>query len=237
MKKLKSLSALVVISVLTISCGNKPTKVLPATELAFCDFILGGSFNECYESAANSQRYYYLSKKTDGFIDYASFISVGIPNYKSPDDTISVMRGEIEGYQDRIYSISYQSVWTDEVLEMYQAKYGVVEPRKREYDLSDYHYTNLYYFWVFENGRITIKDEQREPLHYTLHRGHNVYVTYFDDSLRETVDAHKAALEAKRDSLKRVEEERERKEKEMREQEAARIKGDKQKEIVNSFRF
>lgn len=238
MNRTLAFSALVVVGIFSVSCRNRNTQVvLPATELAFCDFVLGGSFNECYENADNSQKYHWLSRKNDGYLDHASFISVEIPRFSSPDDNLGVLRGEIEGYQDRIYSISFISYGIHDILEMYQAKYGTVEPRQSEYDMGDYHYNDFYRNWVFENGVISICETHRTPLHYTLHGRDDISVTYYDNSVGKLAKAYKTELEAQRDSIKRIDEERKRLEKEEKEQEKARIKEEKQNRIIESLRF
>ena len=236
-KTLALLPILLALCVLCISCREKQVKILPARDLTFCDFVLGGSFDDCYENAQKSQKYNNLSKRKDGLLDYASFTSIDIPNYLSPDDTISVLMGEVEGYQGKIHSIRFETVWADEVLGMYEAKYGKIEPQKHEYDFNDYHIVSLTRIWLFENGRISLIEERREPLHYTLHKQHDLSVSYYDDSSREVVDAYKNALKAKKDSLRAIEEERRRLDKERLEQEDARIKEEKQKSIIESFRF
>ena len=115
---------------------NSP-QILPATELAFGDFVLDGSFRECYEKASQNPIYKDLSAQKDDLLDYALFSSVEIPFYDVPDISMTVYKGEVRSYKGRIYSVRYESNMVSTIIKMYQAKYGSVKPKKHEYEERD----------------------------------------------------------------------------------------------------
>lgn len=240
MKKLVSLFALVFISVFAISCGNKAIKVLPATELAFGDFVLGGSFRECYEKATNNPTIKSLKERGEGLLNYAEFLSMEIPNYDNPDKTIAILMGEVKSYNDSIYSIKYEAYNDDAIFGMYQAKYGEVEPLEYTYDLGDYHFIRLSRQWVFQNGSINIVRQEREPISILSTLGHHydgLTIRYSDNSISPIAKKYEEVLSERKDSINHAKEEQERLQKEKEEQEIARIKKNKQNELLKKIRF
>ena len=80
-------------------------------------------------------------------MDYASFLSIDIPNYDYPDKTMGVLMGEIESYQGVIFRIRYISYGIETIVRMYEAKYGAVEPWVNESEDSEYCYTSTIHVW------------------------------------------------------------------------------------------
>ena len=224
----------------SLACGCNNPQILPKTDLAFCDFILGGDFNECYEKASLNPIYEGLSMKKDNQLDYASFSSVEIPYYEIPDMTTRVYKGEVESYKGRIFSVRYEASMVNTIIKMYQAKYGAVKPTKREYEEPNFwrrelndHFVDITYKWLFENGEIVVIE------HYQDYRGrkndYRATVKYIDKKGYEDAEPLLTErLNNQIDSLNREFEKR-RLIEETQEREKARIKEEKQKAVLESI--
>ena len=231
------------LALLMISCvggRNNKSQILPATELAFGDFVIGGSFRDCYKNASVNPVYEGLKERTDELLNYAEFLSMEIPNYNNPDKTVGILSGKIKSYKDTIYSIQYYAYNDEAIFGMYQAKYGNVEPIERSYDSEDYHHTDLSRTWMFENGSIFIVKREREPISIvsTLsHHNDGVIVQYSDNTISPIAEKYEEILSERKDSIKQAQREQEQLQKELEAQEKANLKNVKQKEIVDKVRF
>lgn len=223
---------------LAFGCNNL---FLPKTELAFCDFILGGGFNECYEKASQNPIYENLSTQKDDLLDYALFSSVEIPFYDHPDITMHVYKGEVRSYKGKIYSVRYESGMVSSIIKMYQAKYGFVKPKKREYEELDIFggkgatdtFVEITYKWRFENGEIEVvehyqddygsKKDNRASVVYIDKKGFEDVMPLLTERINKQVDSLNQEIENKR--LIR----------ESQEREQARIKEEKQEAALKSI--
>lgn len=233
---------LFVLALLIICFGGLEDKsiILPATELAFEDFVIGGSFRDCYKNASINPAYQGLKEKSDGLLNYAEFLSMEVPNYDNPDELITLLMGEIKSYKDSIYSIKYFAYNDDAIFGMYQAKYGAINPTEFTYDMEDYHHTDSSRTWMFENGSIFIVKREREPISIvsTLsHHNDGVIVQYSDNTISPIAEKYEEMLSERKDSIKQAQREQEQLQKELEEQEKANLKNVKQKEIVDKVRF
>ena len=226
-----------------LACGCKKQQILPETELAFCDFVLGGDFEECYNQAREGKRYEDLSNYKEGLLEHATFFKIELPNYENPDFNISAMMGKIDSYQGKIYHINYDSYWVNTIIKMYQTKYGTVEPKK--YERIEPYYVrstklektivHIVYKWLFENAHLTVEERYQDE--YGSKKDDIVIVNYTDINGLKEAQPYIEYLFNQKDSIEQVEAERERIMREEREREEQRIKKERENAILESIRF
>lgn len=239
----RSISLLFIFTILACGCKNNEQKVLPETELAFCDFVLGGSFEDCYAQASKNPQYKHLSKSQEGLLEHATFFSIELPNYEYPDYNIYVMDGKIDSYQGRIYHIHYDSHSEKTIIGMYQTKYGAVEPKRYESTEMEYvrgdsfkrTIVHIVYKWLFENATIKVEERYRDD--YGSKKDVKVSVDYIDKNVYKEALPYIDYLINQKDSIEQVEAERERIMREEREREEQRIKKERENAILESIRF
>lgn len=237
---MKRLQVLLTICCFILTCGCKQ---LPPTELAFCGFALGGDFEECYEKASNNHQYEGLSKSQDGLLEHATFKSITIPYYKHPDITIDVHNGKIDSYKGTIYRIQFEGYGLEFLLDMYQAKYGAVKPKKEESFENEYvrssvfkrKIVHVYYYWRFTNAVICLSERYRDD--YGSKQEQKVSVTYTDKKSYKRAEPYLDSLWNAAFLQKKEESERNRIMREEQKKEEERIKIEREKAVLESIEF
>ena len=241
MKRLQIVFLILAIGCTILACGCKKQQILPETELAFCDFVLGGDSEECYEKAKSNPQYEGLSLSQEGLLEHATFFSIKLPNYENPDYNIYVMDGKVDSYQGIIYHIHYESPAVETIIGMYQRKYGDVEPKRyesteMEYDRGDSFKRTIVHFdykWLFENAEIYVRERYRDD--YGSKKDVKVSVEYIDTNVSKEALPYMLNLFEQKDSIEQVEAERERIMREKKEQEEQHIKKEKENAILESM--